>query len=358
MLRYDARAGGIARQVGQALRGLVFGSLHRPTWREWAGTAMQPATAWPLSQLVAAELDLAMLSGTHTRAEAALGELGHYRSGGAYAPHPVSHGGRSQVRYFDDNAWLGLDLVQAYRVTGQRRHLEAASALVPFLDSGTLPEGGILWRERDEDPSLNTCANAPTTQFFLALHRETGEAAFLERARRLAVVLETRLRRPDGLYRDNLRVADPGRTEETLWSYNQGAAIGALVQLAAVETGAGEVERLLDQASTTASATLARVETERDWLWKQPPAFVAVFFRNLLKLDRVRPDPAWRNALAAYLDRARSEARNPGNGAYELGGIGRYDGGKATGITLIDQAAMAQMLSLPGLTGEEIDRLG
>ena len=350
MLGYDAGAGGFFGQLGDRAQGVFFGSQHRPAYREWAGETMEPATAWPLSQLLAAELDQAMLTGDPRRAVGVIDELRHHLVDGAYAPHPRSHGGGGQVRYYDDNAWIGLDLVQAYRVTRQREYLDQAAALVPFLEAGAAPGGGLLWRERDPSPSLNTCANAPAMQLYLALYAETRDPRYLEAARALEPVLNGALRRPDGLYRDNVRVEDPSRTDETLWSYNQGAALGANLQLAAVCDSEPEATRLLDLAEETAAASLRLLEQDPDWLWSQPPGFDAVFFRNLLKLDLVRPDPRYRAALRGYLERADREARRAENGAYELGGIGRYDHEVATGITLLDQAGMAQMLALDQLS--------
>src|SRR4051812_37880700 len=72
------------------------------------------AAVWPLSQVTAAALDLARLDvdGSHGSA-ATLDDLGDtlelYRWGDGYATYP---GG--QERYFDDNAWIGLDAMQAH----------------------------------------------------------------------------------------------------------------------------------------------------------------------------------------------------------------------------------------------------
>lgn len=354
LLAYDPWAGGVPGRILDGIRGTVLGSRDTPRFREWAGSDMKAATAWPLSQLLAAELDLALFTGDPTRARIVHAELGKHFAGGAYAPDPISRSGRSQVRYFDDNAWIGLDLVQAWEQTGDRAFLEGARALVPFLDTGRTPAGGILWREGDASPTLNTCSHAPAMQLFLALHGATGEGRFLARARELDQVLRTRLRRPDGLYRDHVPAGGGGAAEETLWSYNQGASLGAILELAAREEDPSAGARGVEEAALTGTAVLDRIAAEPDWLWRQPPAFNAVLFRNLLDLDGVRPDPRIRAALAGYLERAEREAKDPVHGAFERGGIGRYDGARATGITLIDQAAMAQMFALEGLSRHEL----
>jgi hypothetical protein len=78
-------------------------------------------------------------------------------------------------------------------------------------------------------------------------------------------------------------------------------------------------------------------------LWQQPPAFNAIFFRNLLDLDAIAPDPRYRAMLDAYLTRARETARLQ-IGLYQGAGLGFY--GPGQGIQVVDQAAFVQMHAL------------
>ena len=59
-----------------------------------------------------------------------------------------------------------------------------------------------------------------------------------------------------------------------------------------------------------------------DRLWKQAPSFNTIFFRNLLALDAVAPDPRYRAMLQSYLDRAWSNACDPATGLFTRGDIG------------------------------------
>ena len=108
----------------------------------------------------------------------------------------------------------------------------------------------------------------------------------------------------------------------------------------------------LDRARATATRALDELSLDR--LWSQPPAFNAIYFRNLLQLDRVAPDPRIRASLEAYLGHARSSARD-GDGLYSGGGIARYDGDKHEGMSTIDQASFVQMHALLAMSPEQLE---
>jgi hypothetical protein len=155
--------------------------------------------------------------------------------------------------------------------------------------------------------------------------RGFGEAAVM--------FLIRQLRGPDGLFADN--IDDDGNVEQTRWSYNQGTPIGACVQWHQL-TGD---QAPLDIARETASAAVAFYVAENR-LWIQPPAFNAIFLRNLLLLDSVVPFPDGPALVEAYLDRAWSDARDPDTGWFTGGGIGRYERGGS-----LDQAALVQLFA-------------
>jgi hypothetical protein len=95
----------------------------------------------------------------------------------------------------------------------------------------------------------------------------------------------------------------------------------------------------LERARQIADAALAWFADGDRW-WTHPPAFNAIFFRNLLALQSVASGGNDLAVLDAYLERAWSEGRDE-RGLFVAGGIGSYDG-RAT----IDQAAMVQLLGL------------
>jgi len=298
------------------------------------------AAVWPMSQVMAAVLDLARLDrdGFHRGGELVddLGEtLELYRWGDGYAPYP---GG--QERYFDDNAWVGLDAVQAHdQLEGRPADslwLHKAKRTFGVVIAGQDPDGGVRWKEgpAGRPGSRHACSTAPTIALALRLHRATGAERHREVAERADQWLWGRLASAEGLLWDHV---DPdGTVERTLWSYNQGAAIGADVLWFKVT---GDRARL-DRAVATTGAALDHFSID-DRLWRQPPAFNAIFFRNLLQLHAAEPQPRVIAELDRYLERAWSEGRDPTSGRFTAGGIGHYDDGGS-----LDHAALVQLFAL------------
>jgi uncharacterized protein YyaL (SSP411 family) len=301
------------------------------------------APVWPHSQAAAAAMDVAVTCGGWATARLSVAGLERFRRGRSYDPYVR---GRDHDRFYDDNAWIGLDLIQAFEISGEARYLERAKRVFSFLERGFSPHGGIYWNE-DLEENLswrNAATNGPALQLALHLFDQTGNARYLDRAMELDAFLNRELRNPDGLLLDG--VSDDGFVDRRLWTYNQGTYIGASVQLYEL-TGDPEY---IGRAVETASAAIARFGAG-DRLWRQPPAFNAIFFRNLLDLDAIAPDPSYRAALDAYLARARATART-GLGLYQGGGLGFY--GNGLHVQLVDQAAFVQMHALLGMSPAQL----
>ena len=180
--------------------------------------------------------------------------------------------------------------------------------------------------------SRNACATGPSASLALRLHLLSADADLLARARRALRWLEATLRLPSGLIADH---EDRGRLDETVWSYNQGAAAGAWALL---HRATGE-PAALETAHTLATASLAHFTDER--LWVHPPVFNAIWFRNLLALDALAPLPGLPARLDGYLTRAWTHGRDPDTGLFTAGEIGSYDG-----TPTIDHAGLTQLLAL------------
>jgi len=292
------------------------------------------AAVWPMSQVLAAALDLERLD-PDAMGSAPVADLAEtvelYRRGDGYAPYPASG-----ERYFDDNAWLGLDFVQAHVFQGEGAPdslwLHKAKRTFEFVAEGQDPDGGIRWVEGGE--SRNTCATAPGIALALRLHLLTGIDRFRSFAARSDLWLWDTLARPDGLFADHV---DPdGRVEGTVWAYNQGSPVGADVVWFRVTGDRGYLER----AARLTGVALDFFAVE-DRLWHQPPAFVAVFFRNLLTLHAEVEQPRVVAELDRYLERVWREGRDPRTGRFVAGGIGHYDDGGT-----LDHAAVVQLFAL------------
>jgi hypothetical protein len=336
---------GPAERAGDAWRHLIATSTLRRGGNQLLvmdgpGRNAGIAAVWPMSQVLAAALDLERLapSSTGSGPVADLADTVElYRRGDGYAPYPAAG-----ERYFDDNAWLGLDFVQAHR----QEHgddpdsvwLHKAKRTFELVASGQDPDGGIRWVEGGG--SRNTCATAPGIELALRLHLLTGAERFRAFADRSDSWLWATLFRAEGLFADHV---DPhGRVDDTVWAYNQGTPVGADVLWFRVTGDRAYVDR----AVRLAGAALDFFAAE-DRLWGQPPAFVAILFRNLLTLHAAEAQPRVVAELDRYLERVWREARDPRSGRFVAGGIGHYDDGGT-----LDHAALVQLFALQAFERE------
>lgn len=307
----------------------------------------QLAYVWPHSQILHAALDLALLTQDESSFDQTVQGLAQYKLVNAYTAYaPVIDPSQNESRFWDDNGWIGLALMQAtYQTTNPQHHLSLVNEIWSFLQSGQASDGGVYWHEGDPQHNRGVPATGSTTELALRLYLATGESEskYLTFAQRNDSWLNTHLHAPEGYFWDSWyeNPADnpesPGQNvNRWMFTYNQGVPIGSDVLFYRV-TGDSQY---LTHAKRTADAALDYFSAER--LWTQPPPFNAIFFRNLLALDRYAPDPRYRLALEAYLDRVWNEARDPKTGLFTEGGIGTYD--RTFGS--IDQAAFVQMFAL------------
>jgi hypothetical protein len=286
------------------------------------------AHVWPFARAFIATLDVAgipppLRDGSRFDADAVIARrlrtLERYwdERGPAYASDPPSWltrllGGGDI--YHDDNAWVGLALVQlAHQRPGQSR-LDRAAALADFARVGwdTDPRaphpGGVFWVQQgrgagSRNHDRNTVSTAPNGQLILhleALGERSGSPDPAEMARWVADALGN----GQNLFRDKIR--GDGTIDAALWSYNQGSMLGLLAGLS--DRAGGETPSRLRQAEATARAALDHYASRR--YSGEPPEFVAIFMRNLLQLSARTADEALRRRIAEAL-RERAEAAWP-----------------------------------------------
>lgn len=300
-------------------------------------------TAWPYGQVMAAALDQAQLTGDYTDFEVLVEGLERFRHpDGGYASSRNALGFLG-ARFYDDNAWLGLVFMQAAQQRPDSDYLARAQEVAGFLQEAQQPDGGLLWEEGNPERTYNTCTFGPSIELALRLYQATGNQEYREFARELTDIMDSRLRQENGLYADHVNV-DTGAVNGRIFSYNQGTPVGAHLlwhQLTGDQTH-------LEKARETARAALEHFGD--DGLWREAPAFNAVFFRNLMQLD----DPQVEEALDRYLDRAWSHALDPETGLFNRPehGMGSYEG--EGDVSTIDQAALVQLLALQGWAPEDL----
>lgn len=312
-----------------------------------APTDRRYAYLWPFGQALAATLDVAALQGSDGAALARAQVLGeaffaHYWDEGGDPPgggaaYPLPTGGD---KYFDDNLWIGLDLIALHRAAGERRWLTDAARVFAFVvaawddDPAHPAPGGLFWAQERANPSRdrNTVSNAPAAILALHLFMLTGAGEYLRWARRMFGWVEETLKDPDdALYWDHLKLN--GVIEKTKWSYNQGTMLGAATLFHRAD---GDPDALA-RARIIAAGALDYYATD-DRLWGQDPPFNAIFFRNLRLLgDELDDHQFYTPALMIYAERAWAESRDPRSGLVTFGRRGR--------VELLTQAAAVQIFA-------------
>jgi hypothetical protein len=363
MRRHFLRGDGLYRRDGQP---------------RWPGMA---AHLWPTARAFVAAVDLLgvrreLRLGFDAASEVAahLRALETYWDGRADQPAYASDVIGSRFggdRYYDDNAWVGLGLVQLERLRPGRGHAERARALFQFAANGwdarpdVASPGGVFWVEQTPptrgtgvaNQDRNVVSNAPNAQLGLHLAalasgptaarwsngangaNGSGGPGDYARAHDMYAWVNVTLDAgraagapATGLFFDKLR--GDGTLDETLWTYNQGSMIGANVLLAR-QADAGAP--YLDRAEAIAAKALRHYGATYD---TRPAAFNAILFRNLLQLHAATADGGLRerirSAMSAYAGLAWAARRDRHD---------RFRFGRG-GPTLLDQSAMVQVYAL------------
>jgi hypothetical protein len=338
----------------------------------WRRLLRAPDHLWPFSRALVSALDLSgvQLPGTahqpDPRAEIRLHLAAlerYWDARGPYAAYASDRPGTpfGADRYYDDNAWVGLALIQLARMGHGRQLLPRALELWAFARSGwdARPDaphpGGVFWVEQGRGTGArnrdrNTVSTAPNAQ--LGLHLDllghavpagTGRTADAER---MCDWVQDSLRAPGsaegtGLYWDKIR--GDGTIDRALWSYNQGnmIALNLLLGQAGVDPA-----RHLGQAEELADGALRHYAGR--WS-EQPAAFNAIFARNLLQLHRRSSDAGLRERILEAV-RAYADAAWDRRGADDIVHLSPRP-------SLLDQSAIVSLLSLLAWDPADYDRI-
>lgn len=308
------------------------------------------ATLWPFSQALVGVLLVSPSTPQGDDTSAVVQDLtdtlGAYWDAGATPPGyaasmlpPLGGGGR---KFFDDNAWTGLALVQAFRLSGDPAALARAGQAFEFVVSGwdddpTHPDpGGVWWSQTMPNPRFrhrNTVSTAAGAELGLQLYEAGGRAEprYRDWATRMYTWVDTYLRAPNGLYGDHVDLG--GVVDSGQLAYNQGTMVGVSVLLYRVTGEAAYLARARAIADTS-------LETFGADGFGQAPAYNAVFFRNLLLLEEETGDARYRAAMQTYADRMWDARRDPASGLFDVV-YGRSR--TTTPHRLLDQGAMLQV---------------
>jgi hypothetical protein len=250
---------------------------------------------------------------------------------GTVAP-PAGPGG---AKYYDDNDWVGIELVRMYQLTHETPLLGSAEGIMAFEMAGWQESpglacpGGIPFSNAATNGERNTVTTAPAAELATLLYRLTGDGEYLQFAEKAYEWVRRCLQQPVNLYADH--IGRKGVVEPMLWSYNQGSMIGAGTLL----YQATHNSAYLYEARQTAKAALEYFTPER--LGSEIPFFVSVYFRNLLYLDSVTHDPPGPSIAQNYVNYAWQHLRLSND---------VFVAGTPASAQLLVQAAIVQIYAL------------
>jgi hypothetical protein len=245
---------------------------------------------------------------------------------------PTGPGG---AKYYDDNDWVGIELVRIYKQTHNAGALGYAQGIMAFEIAGFSSDpalacpGGIPFSNDIENVERNTVTTAPAAELAAQLYKITGNVRYLQFAEQAYNWVRACLLQPSGMYADHIR--PHGVVDQTLWSYNQGTMIGAGTLLYQVTGNSG----YLFQARQTAAAALTYFTPQR--LGEENPFFPSVYLRNLMYLDSVTHDPPGPKLAQSYADYAWQHLRLSND---------VFVAGSPASSQLLYQAAIVQIYAL------------
>jgi hypothetical protein len=279
---------------------------------------------WPFTNATAGTAFLASTPGEAsflTAVTARRAGLGHYADKAEFSPTgtpqppayqsavapPLGPGGAT---YYDDNAWVGLDLLHAYEVTSDTTYLTMAQNEFNFVVTGWDTNstdgcpGGIYW-EDVAGSQRNATANGANAEVGAELDLLTHNTTDLAWAKRMYAWAVKCLGTASGLYNDH--VEPNGTVDTTIWSYNQGVMVGAGVLL----NKATGTASFLTQAEKTAGAAVAHFGSGTV-LDNQGTAFNAIYFRDLFLLNQVAPNTSYAAEARSFAATMWSQRQSTG----------------------------------------------
>jgi len=250
--------------------------------------------------------------------------------------YDVLPGSREPDRYYDDNAWIVLALLEIHNVTGDQKYLDRAASTMRFVLSGADNSlgGGLFWRENDRS-SKNTCANAPAIVAALQLYSATSEGRYLSNAEQIYEWTRSHLQdTDDGLYWDSIWRS--GRVNRRKYSYNSALMIRANCLLFQAK---GD-RQFLNEAEWIAQSAAARWIVPETGAVNDAGRFAHMLLESLLLVDQTAGNTHWQKTICDTLMFVRQNVRDT-NGHYPV----RWHASTETALKtfqLIDQASAAR----------------
>jgi DUF1680 family protein len=250
-------------------------------------------------------------------------------------------------RYYDDNAWISLALLEAYELTHDPKDLALASDAYNFATSGEDDAlgGGIYWHE-DQTKSKNACSSGPVMLAAMRLHKLTGEKKCLDTTKRLYEWTRKNLQDDDGLIFDSIAVP-AGTVERAKFTYNS----ATLIRAACLLYGATRDKAYLDEARRVARAAERRFVRAEDGVITGSGKLGVKLVEAFLELYEVDHDEHWRQVVGRCLASVRGHRNAAGWYPQD------WQSGPPAGdrpVRLIDQSAPARAFWVAAEHGVEL----
>lgn len=255
----------------------------------------------------------------------------------------IAQAGHSD-RFYDDNVWLGIDFLEAYHLTGNRKYLDQSLATWKFIISGwnDEQEGGIFWCEQKKQ-SKNTCSNAPAAVLALQLFETTKDSIYFKWGEKLYNWTKTKLQDPeDYLYFDNISLT--GKISKAKYTYNSGQMLQAaslLYKLTGREVYLADAKNIAKSAIQYFTGDFVTPEGKHIKLFmKRGNWFNAILLRGYTELYALDKNDEYLRIFQDNLDHVWLHAR------YDKGLFTKDWSGEDQGLKpkwLLDQAAMVEM---------------
>lgn len=138
---------------------------------------------------------------------------------------------RVSSRFYDDNQWIAIAYLDAYKRNHKKKYLDVSEMICRFMLSGmdTVTGGGMYWKEGDKR-TKNTCSNGPGVLVLLQLYTITGKADYLHTAVEIYRWTKNHLQSPEGIYYDNINTGTL-KISKAAYTYNTGTMLQSNVLL-------------------------------------------------------------------------------------------------------------------------------
>ena len=188
---------------------------------------------WPLCAMIQAANEMEMLEPSKHYIAPVMKAIDQY-----YTARPPAPGYQAMVvkektdpRFYDDNEWIAIALMDAYGRTHNKQYLETSKMIYRFLLTGLndVAGGGFYWEEGNLK-GKNTCSNGPGILVALRLYQATKEKAYLDTAIKVYNWTKKNLLSANGVYYDAIKLPSM-KIDSAYYTYNAGTMLQAGVVL-------------------------------------------------------------------------------------------------------------------------------